>query len=97
MRKNRGIPDRIITIAFFCVILIAQTAVMATVGFQKKDYHIDEIYSYIISNSYDTDRISNAEKIWGTWFDGEQLQEFVTVQEGEEFSYDAAYRNTYTD
>ena len=54
MRKNRGIPDRIITIAFFCVILIAQTAVMATVGFQKKDYHIDEIYSYIISNSYDT-------------------------------------------
>ena len=97
MRKNRGIPDRIITIAFFCVILIAQTAVMATVGFQKKDYHIDEIYSYIISNSYDTDRISNAEKIWGTWFDGEQLQEFVTVQEGEEFSYDAAYRNTSTD
>lgn len=78
-------------------ILSIQTAMLLYVSAQKQEYHIDEIYSYVISNSYDTDRISNGENIHGTWTAGEAYNDFVTVQPGEGFAYRTVYRNTSTD
>lgn len=79
------------------IIIAVQVLMLVYVGFQKKDYHIDEIYSYILSNSYDTDRISHADWMWNNWISGESFQDFITVQEGEEFAYSTVYRNNSMD
>lgn len=78
-------------------IIFLQVFMLIFIGCQKKEYHIDEIYSYILSNSYDTDRISNDEEMWGKWIEGSDFNKFVTVQEGERFAYDKVYRNNSTD
>lgn len=90
MTTNRNIP-------LIAIIILFQVIAMLVVANQKEEYHIDEIYSYIISNSYDSDRISNDDSLWGNWTDGEQLNDFVSVQNGEAFAYQKAYKNTSTD
>lgn len=78
-------------------IVLFQLIMLLYVGVQKKEYHIDEIYSYILSNSYDADRISNANWMWGRWIEGSDFDEFITVQEGEKFAYKQVYFNNSTD
>lgn len=46
--------ESLILIAIIAVQLFA----MVFIGCKKQGYSIDEIYSYILSNSYDSDRIS---------------------------------------
>lgn len=78
-------------------ILFLQIALLVFVSGRKQEFHIDEIYSYVISNSYDTDRVSNAENLWETWASGEEYRALTTVQPGEQFAYGTVYRNTSTD
>jgi uncharacterized membrane protein len=66
-------------------------------GFQKQGYHIDEIYSYILSNSYDADKIGTADWMWNQWITPQNFDEFITVQPGEGFSYPTVYMNNSTD
>ncbi len=70
---------------------------MLFVGYQKQEFHIDEIYSYILSNSYDADLISNADWMWDNWISGDSFNEFVTVQKEEKFSYATVYKNNSLD
>ncbi|MDE6789180.1 MAG: hypothetical protein K2J47_07675, partial [Ruminococcus sp.] len=91
-RANKG-KEKIVLL----IIIAIQVFMLIYVGFQKKEYHIDEIYSYILSNSYDTDRISHADWMWNNWISGESFQDFITVQEGERFAYSAVYRNNSMD
>lgn len=81
----------------FIGIVLFQVLMLFYVGTQKKEYHIDEIYSYILSNSYDADKISNADWMWGEWIEGSAFDEFITVQEGERFAYQNVYHNNSTD
>lgn len=81
----------------FVFLLAVQTAAAVFLCDQKLDYHIDEIYSYILSNSYDADRISNDPDVLNQWIDGERLKEFVTVQPGERFAYGHVYLNNSFD
>ena len=78
-------------------IILLQVLMMLFVGCQKQEFHIDEIYSHILSNSYDADRISNADWMWDNWISGEDFNEFVTVQEEEKFSYATVYKNNSLD
>lgn len=78
-------------------ILLFQAAILIYVSSQKKAFHIDEIYSYIISNSSRADRISHADDLWGKWIDGQELNSFVSVQDGNQFSFKTAYLNTSKD
>ena len=81
----------------FVILLLLQLLVTLFFCTQKQEYHIDEIYSYILSNSYKADRISNDEEVWNKWIDGERFKEFVAVEEGERFSYDRVYYNNTKD
>ena len=86
-----------ITHVILVFIIIIQSLMMIYVGTQKQEYYIDELYSYVLSNSYDTDRFSHADWIWGAWIDSDVLTEFVTVQQGEKFSYHTVYINNSMD
>ncbi len=73
------------------IVILLQAVLLFFVSAEKEEYHIDEIYSYILSNSYETDRISNAESYWGQWVDGSSFLDFVEVDAGERFAYDKVY------
>ena len=79
------------------IVILLQVIVILFVGAHKQEYFIDEIYSYVLSNSYDADKLSNADNIWGRWIAGSDLNEFVSVQPGEGFSYGVVYKNNSTD
>lgn len=78
-------------------ILFLQIALLVFVSGRKQEFHIDEIYSYVISNSYDTDKVSNAKNLWETWASGAEYGVLPVVQPGEQFAYGTVYRNTSTD
>lgn len=82
---------------YLVLIIIIHVFIILIVAGKKQEYHIDEIYSYIISNSYDADRISNADWMWGSWISGSDFNDFISVQESERFSYKTVYFNTSTD
>ena len=77
--------------------LLIQIISLVYVGTQKVGLHIDETYSYILSNSYDADRVVNATDLWNTWLDGDAFRELLTVEAGEQFAYDTVYNNNAQD
>lgn len=79
------------------LLLIIQTVALIYVGVQKEGMHIDENYSYILSNSYDTDCISNDAEMWNTWHSGDDFEKFVAVESGQQFAYDKVYYNNSLD
>lgn len=83
----------ILLAALLCLQLIA----LVYTGTRKQGMHIDEYYSYILSNSYHTDRISHAPDYWNTWRSGSDFREFLAVEPGEEFAYDRVYYNNTLD
>lgn len=93
---ERGRKERAAVILFAAVLLL-QLLALVCFGAQKQEYHIDEIYTYILSNGHDYDRISNRPDIWDCWVRGSDLSSFVTVEEGERFAYDRVYYNNSLD
>ena len=85
------------TIYLLIIVLIIQLISIISVDFRKESFHIDEIYSYILSNSYDTDRIANDPNAWGQWLEGEYFKKFVSVQDNETFAYGKVNRNNSAD
>lgn len=81
----------------FCVIVVLQTVVLLICAMQKVDFHIDEIYSYVISNSSDADRFSHVSWLQGQWVSGSDFDKVTTVQPGDQLDFAAAYNNTATD
>lgn len=79
------------------VILIIQLIVSIGIVNTKSEFHIDEIYSYILSNSYSSDKISDADWIWGKWVSGNEFDDFITVQDDEKFSFEKVYMNNSND
>ena len=84
-------------ISIFAGLLVLQVFVIFHLGRAKQEYHIDEIYSYILSNSYGTDRIANDPDVWNQWVKGEDFDRFVVVKEGERFAYEKTYYNNTLD
>lgn len=84
-------------ILILALVLIAQIASLVYVGTQKAGLHIDENYSYILSNSYDAECIMNATDLWNTWLDGDAFKELLSVEEGEQFAYISVYKNNAQD
>lgn len=82
------------------LIMICQIGLVSYLGAQKaeiKGTHIDEMYSYVLANSYDGSKISTIDSYWDQWIDGNALMETITVQKGEGFSYDKVYYNNSFD
>lgn len=83
----------------FCLAILIIAGLLLVIGtaLEKEGYHIDEIYTYILSNSYDANRISAEADVWDQWIRGDRLLEFVTVQRGEQFAYGKVYQNNAAD
>ena len=82
----------------FLVLLFLQVAMMLYFCVNKQEYHIDEIYSYILSNSYHCDCLSNAKQLKDRWINGKaSFNEFVAVQPKERFAYEKTYDNNTND
>ena len=82
----------------FLAILLLQVVMMFYFCANKQEYHIDEIYSYILSNSYHCDNLSNANDIKNHWISGkDSFPKFVSVQTNERFAYHKTYLNNTTD
>ena len=77
-------------------IMIVQVHFILYTGARKQEFHIDEIYSYTLSNSYDSDKITNDDSMWNTWISGDDLHQYLTVQKNERFAYSKVYRNNTT-
>jgi len=89
--------NRYVCAAVLVTLLVLQLAALIYTGARKQDLHIDEYYSYILSNSYETDRISHATQVWNTWLSGEDFRDFLSVEPGEGFAYDRVYYNNSLD
>ncbi|MGI6545409.1 MAG: hypothetical protein ACOX2M_03085 [Fastidiosipilaceae bacterium] len=90
----RGARAEVITLV---IILFLQVGFMVRMGVEKKEYHLDEVYSYVLANSHRADRITNRPDLWERWISPGELNEVVTVQEGERFSFGTVYRNNVLD
>ena len=87
-----------LTLYGFFVLLILQLMVLVCFSIDKADFHIDEYYTYILSNSSHSDGLANSADINGQWVDGrEAFGQFVSVQPGERFAYRQTYLNNTTD
>lgn len=94
---NRVSKNRWGSLMLVSAVILLQVIMMIIVSGQKQEYHIDEIYSHILSNSYETDKISNADAFWGKWVSGESFLDFVEVKPGQRFAYDKVYDNNISD
>ena len=84
-------------ILILTLVLLIQIISLVYAGTQKTGLHIDEHYSYILSNSYDAECVVNATELWNKWLDGDAFRELLTVEEGERFAYDTVYKNNAQD
>ena len=94
---NRVLRNRRRSLILFGAIILLQVIMMVVVSGQKQEYHIDEIYSHILSNSYEADKISNVDAFWGKWVSGESFYDFVEVKPGQRFAYNKVYDNNISD
>lgn len=83
----------------FAIIVVAQLIYLLYCGTIKAQggMHIDEIYSYILSNSYDGDQLVNMPEYFDRWIEPSSLLDTVTVQPGEQFAYQKVYYNNTLD
>ena len=82
---------------FVAVLIGIQVLVLFLFACQKKGYFIDEIYSWGLSNGYYKPFITSYDTIFEHWLDGEEFQDYMTVQQGERFSYASVYDNQTQD
>lgn len=84
------------------LLITAQAAYITySFGALKKDFHSDEIWSYGPANSYESP-FFYADLNWqdqhkNEWLSGRLLDEYLMVEEGEQFAYTQVYRNTSKD
>lgn len=77
--------------SIFIALLLIQLTTLLFFCFQKQDFHIDEIYSYILSNSSSLPGMAVSESIWNNWTGSRPFTELLTVQPEEQFSYADVY------
>ena len=91
------------SIVLVCMI-ICQLIIFTYYGDKKSSYHVDELYTYGLSNSYDTaflyegapsDGLNNTQ--FNHWLDHSVFFKYITVQPGEGFAYNRVYYNQTQD
>ncbi len=97
--------------AYIILTLIILSALMLYTYFffaKKKGYDSDEIYSYSLANSYfkpfleesgnwNMNYVSDVIPYLETWINGSVLHDYITVQNGEQFSYSSVWYNQSKD
>ncbi len=92
-RSNRSSLNRILLL----LIIVMQFAVMVYFGIQKEGYHVDEIFSYGLSNSYYTPFIQKEPEFGYKWYSGKEIADYLIVNDNEKFTYDSVVYNQEQD
>lgn len=93
VKKNK----KKIYMGFMILIIFVQVLVMIWFGSQKEGFHIDETFTYNLSNSYKQPFTSLLPNYMKTWHTSSFWNDSLTVQPSERFAYDAVIRNQTMD
>lgn len=78
------------------IFIIIQSIVYIITGCNKKYLHIDEAYSFGLSN-YDKIDIQSNDDFFNNWHTKEYYQDFLTLQEDERGDFKPVYENQKND
>lgn len=90
------------------IIFIQITYTVYVFLYVKQGAHTDEVWTYGMANSYfqtfhgiksgvmDSAQMGDLE-LYDTWFSGERLKNYISVQRGQRFAYDSVYYNNSYD
>lgn len=81
---------------WLALIIVVQTLVYVIAGANKAYFHMDEIYSYGLSN-YERVQIYETEDFYGNWHNVEYYDEYLTVGEDERGDFWPVYENQKND
>ena len=76
--------------------ILIQSAIYIAVGTEKQYFHMDEAYSFGLSN-YDKVEIGDNEDFYNTWHDGSYYADYLEVDEDERFNFVPVYENQKND
>ena len=83
-------------ICIMVIILIVQTIIYVCVGMQKSYLHIDEAYSFGLTN-YDKIEIQDNTDFFNTWHTKEYFEDYLAVQDDEKWDFTPVYENQKND
>ena len=97
--KLKGISkERRYLIVLFVILFLQLFRLIYVFSTQKEDLHVDEAWSFGLSNSYyepfifqtaDHSRYTNLDE----WIPGKVMKDYLTVNEGQRFAYKSVYYN----
>ena len=76
--------------------ILIQSAIYIAIGTEKQYFHMDEAYSFGLSN-YDKVEIGDNEDFYNTWHDGSYYADYLEVDEDERFNFVPVYENQKND
>ena len=79
-------------ILILIIILIIQTILYIFVGTNKSYLHIDEAYSYGLSN-YDRIEIQDNDDFFNAWHSKDYYEDYLSVQDDEVWDFSPVYEN----
>lgn len=83
-------------IQIIVILLIIQTIIYIYVGTQKSYLHIDEAYSYGLTN-YKQIEIQDNEEFYNNWHNKEYYEDYLSIQKEEEGNLKPVYENQKND
>ena len=83
-------------IQIIVILLIIQTIIYIYVGTQKSYLHIDEAYSYGLTN-YKQIEIQDNEDFYNNWHNKEYYEDYLSIQKEEEGNLKPVYENQKND
>lgn len=82
--------------AILIILIIIQSVIYIIAGSQKEYLHIDEVYSYGLSN-YERVEIQDNEDFYDNWHTKEYFGDYLSIQEDEKGNYKPVYENQKND
>ncbi len=83
-------------IIIIALILLLQTAVYIAYGNAKSYFHLDEAYSYGLTN-YDRVQIYENQDFYNNWHKGEYYFDYLTINQDEKGDFDSVYQQQKND
>lgn len=83
---------------FIVLLLFVQTGLLFVIFSKfKQGFHSDEVYNYGFANSVEFKEPDEGAGVMNSWQDGRRFRDYITVNPGQQFRYDAALRNANAD
>lgn len=79
------------------IIIILQISVFIYFGYQKEGYHLDETYTYSLSNGYYQPFLNRMSDYYQNWHEDIYFYDSIMATDDDKFSYDSVYYNQTKD